>query len=325
MEPTSDIYPNQLLVSVVIALYKTPISFLRDAIESAINQTWTNLEILVSDDSPDACLKEVVEGYRDSRIHYFHNSPSFGPAKNHWRCFQSAKGEYITVLNHDDSWELCFVEKLVQKLIQDKTLAISFCDHWVIDSSGDRLLEETDRNTKVWGRENLLEGKYEHWENMMSSQSIPMVMGAIFRKDILPEILPEKVGPAYDLWMTYLLNQDNYGVYYSSERLSSYRIHDDNLSGKIAVEWPRGMAECWKAIANDVRFINIHPIARQKATDKFMVCAKNSWILGHPLDCSRFGWQSLQMSLSLKGITATFLLPLLPRQLAKLNKKFVRA
>jgi glycosyltransferase involved in cell wall biosynthesis len=306
---------NQPLVSIVIATYKTPIEYIKKTIESALFQTWKNLEILVSDDSPEAIIRDIVEDYQDDRIHYSHNSPSLGPAENHWQCFQKAKGDYIAVLNHDDFWEESFIEKLIQPLIQDQTLAISFCDHWIVNTEGDRLLEDTDKNTIVWGRKDLAEGKHEVWAEMLSAQAIPMVMGAIFRKDLFPKIPSEKIGPAYDLWMTYLLNQEGYGVYYTSERLSNYRTHPSNLSSQVGIEWPHGAAECWKAVSKDRRLKTIHSIARKQSQIKFIACAKNSWILGYPFKCSYFGWQSLTMSFSIKGLIATFLLPLLPNQL----------
>jgi glycosyltransferase involved in cell wall biosynthesis len=316
MPHSSSSTPNQPLVSIVIATYKTPIEYIKKTIESAINQTWINLEILVSDDSIEPIIKNIIEDYQDDRIRYYHNQPSLGPADNHWQCFQKAQGDYIAVLNHDDFWEESFIERLIQPLVQDLTLAISFCDHWIVNTEGDRLLEDTEQNTTVWGRKELAEGKHESWAKMLSAQAIPIVMGAIFRKNLLPKIPPEKIGPAYDLWMMYLLNQDGYGVYYVSERLSNYRKHPGNLSSQVGIEWPQGMAECWKAIAKDNRLMAIHSIARQQAQVKFIACAKNAWLLGSRLKCAYFGWQSLTMSFSTKGLIATFLLPLIPNQLA---------
>ena len=172
--------------------------------------------------------------------------------------------------------------------------------------------DKTEQNSSIWGRTQLNEGKHELWFDILASQAIPMVMGAIFLRKLLPKKLPDYVGPAYDLWMTYWLCQEGYAAYYVKDRLTSYRTHLDNLSGQGGVAWPRGAAECWKAISKDHRLDTIHSIARQKAAFEFISCAQNSWLASRGRDCSYFGYQSFKMRPTLKGIVAIFLLPLLP-------------
>lgn len=310
MNETNSIQP---LVSIVMTAYKTPIEYFEKALESAINQTWKNIEILISDDSPEPLLQAIVKKYNDERIRYRHNSPALGPADNHWTCFQDVNSDYVTVLHHDDFWDPSFIDRLMRPLIEDSSISVSFCDHWIVDAQGTCLPQETEQNSSVWGRTQLDEGKHESWFNLLASQAIPIVMGAIFLRKLLPKKLPDHVGPAYDLWMAYWLCQEGYSAYYVKDRLTSYRIHLNNLSSQGGVEFPRGMAECWKAISKDNRFDMIHSIARQKSAPLFITCAHASWLAGRRWDCIYFGYQSLKIRPTLKGVAAIFLLPLFPR------------
>lgn len=305
----------QPLVSIVMTAYKTPIEYFQKALESAINQTWKNIEIIISDDSPEPLLQAIVGKYEDERIRYRHNSPALGPADNHWTCFQDANSDYVAVLHHDDFWDPSFVDRLMRPLLNDSTISVAFCDHWIVDAQGARSAYETEQNSLIWGRSQLNEGKHERWIDLVACQAIPMVMGAIFLKKLLPKKLPNHVGPAYDFWMTYWLCQEGYAAYYVEDRLSNYRIHPDNLSGQRGVGLSRGVAECWKVISKDARFDTVHSIARKQAAVQFIASARNSWLAGRRYDCSYFGWQSFKIHPTFKGIAAIFLLPLLPHRL----------
>ena len=129
------------LVTIVTAAYKTNADHLREALESAAGQTFEGFELIVSDDSPDDRLGAIVAGVNDPRFRYRHNQPALGVAGNHWACLREASGRYVAILNHDDRLGPTFLERLVAPLESDAGLALSFCDHLVIDGEG-RLLAD---------------------------------------------------------------------------------------------------------------------------------------------------------------------------------------
>ncbi|MBW4554158.1 MAG: glycosyltransferase [Aphanocapsa sp. GSE-SYN-MK-11-07L] len=302
----------QPLVTIPIAAYKTRPDHLTTAIKSALGQTWQNIEVIVSDDSPNPSLRAVVEQFLDPRLRYRHNFPGLGVARNHLLCFREAEGEYIAVLNHDDFFAPTFIERLVEPLIEHPALSLAFCDHWVVDADGQRLVPETEQTTKDWGRLALMEGIHRPFFDLLAAQTIPMAMGAVFRQSLLPSLLPAKAGPAYDLWLTYLLCQESYGAYYVRDRLSSWRSHPENITSRGGLDWSYGAAECWRTVANDARLASIRPIARRKAASAFCCCAVSSWRAGQRGRCFSFGWRSLRMSPTIKGF-ATLCLPVVPR------------
>ncbi len=85
--------------------YREPENILRETIESILNQTYRNFELLISLDDPEnQQLEKVIQEYasRDSRIRFFKNEVNLGqgPTKN--RAFAQARGEYIAISDGDD-------------------------------------------------------------------------------------------------------------------------------------------------------------------------------------------------------------------------------
>jgi len=94
------------LVSVVIPLYNAQ-KYINETIESVINQTYTNWELLVVDDCSTDNSIELVKEFenKDSRIRLIESETNFGgPARPRNIGIDNAKGEYIAFLDADDVW-----------------------------------------------------------------------------------------------------------------------------------------------------------------------------------------------------------------------------
>ena len=90
-------------VSVLTPLYNTNPSFLKEMIESILNQTFKDFEFLLLNDSPENKeLKKIVESYNDRRIIYLENEKNLGISKSRNKLLELAKGEYIAIFDHDD-------------------------------------------------------------------------------------------------------------------------------------------------------------------------------------------------------------------------------
>jgi len=105
------------LVSVGIATYNRP-DGLRKALESVVNQTYTNLEILISEDcTPCEETKAILREYaaRDSRVKCFHQDKNLGPPRNIRFVLEQATGKYFMWADDDDVRDLAWVEMLLAK------------------------------------------------------------------------------------------------------------------------------------------------------------------------------------------------------------------
>lgn len=102
---------NKRLVSVAIPAYKA--EFLAQAIQSVVNQSYTNLEIIIVNDKSPEDIDGVVSQFSDERIKYFVNEKNLGsknPALNWNRCLSYAKGEFFALLCDDDVYEPNFIQ-----------------------------------------------------------------------------------------------------------------------------------------------------------------------------------------------------------------------
>jgi len=118
------------LVSIIIPTYNRA-EFLPRAVQSALDQTYTNIEIIIVDDCSPDNTKEVVKAYqkKDKRIQYLCNK------KNSWACFSrnqwihKAKWEYIQFLDDDDEISLNKLEKQLNKFEKaDNKIWVITCD-----------------------------------------------------------------------------------------------------------------------------------------------------------------------------------------------------
>lgn len=113
------------LVSICMPTYNGA-QFIAEAIESAINQNYLNLEIIVSDDASADETLSIIESYKEKTtipISIYHHKPkSIGANWNN--CIKKAKGVYIKFLFQDDVLLPNCIEEMVKVLEQDKSIAL---------------------------------------------------------------------------------------------------------------------------------------------------------------------------------------------------------
>ena len=91
-------------VSVIMPVYNPPQEFFRDAVESILNQSYKNFELLIIDDGSDKYIEEIVKSYDDSRIKYYYQENSgVSVARN--KGLKLAHGEYVAMADSDDLFD----------------------------------------------------------------------------------------------------------------------------------------------------------------------------------------------------------------------------
>ncbi|MBP5515590.1 MAG: glycosyltransferase family 2 protein [Bacteroidales bacterium] len=103
------------LVSIAIPAYKS--TYLAEAIESALGQTYQNIELIIVNDHSPHDLDSIVARYDDKRIRYYKNKRNLGKRSivlNWNRCLEYAKGEYFVLLCDDDIMHPAFVAELLK-------------------------------------------------------------------------------------------------------------------------------------------------------------------------------------------------------------------
>jgi glycosyltransferase involved in cell wall biosynthesis len=128
---------NIPLVSVCIPTYLGA-KFIEKTLISVLTQTYSNLEVIISDDNSPDETDEIIKRQADARIKYFKNDKNIGAQGNWNECLRRANGKYFKLLPHDDILAGNCVENQVAILEadQNKTVALVFGKRKVIDSSG---------------------------------------------------------------------------------------------------------------------------------------------------------------------------------------------
>jgi len=160
------------LVSVVIPAYNGQ-EFIREAIESALAQTYRPIEILVIDDGSPVSMKEAVAGFGPEVRYLRQENGGTASARNlGWR---SAGGEFIALLDQDDLWLPQKLERQVPRFAEDPRIGLVAGWMEVFDT--------------VTGEP---KGTYEPPEEMtvhdMLGHELPPVQTMIFRKSALEKI-----------------------------------------------------------------------------------------------------------------------------------------
>ena len=89
-------------VTIAIPTYNRADDYLKQTLKSALNQTYENIEIIVSDNCSTDNTEAVVNSFNDSRIRYFRQQENIGANNNFNFCLKQAKGEYFLLLLDDD-------------------------------------------------------------------------------------------------------------------------------------------------------------------------------------------------------------------------------
>ena len=108
---------NTELVSILIPVYNRE-NFIEETVNSALRQTYKNIEIIIVDNKSVDSTWEVVKrlASHDKRIKIFQNETNIGPVKNWKRCIKEANGKYGKILFSDDLMAFDFIEKTIDYL-----------------------------------------------------------------------------------------------------------------------------------------------------------------------------------------------------------------
>jgi glycosyltransferase involved in cell wall biosynthesis len=249
-------------VSIVTTTFNRT-EYLRQAIQSALSQTFADFELLVSDDGGLDETRRLCESFHDPRILHTVNRARLGIAMNTCAGIQRARAGMIAFLNDDDRWTPDFLARCAAPLLEDSEVVLAFSDHWLIDSNGTRLVDDTDANTRAYGREGLAAGPVGDPARLMARLSIPLAMAAVFRKSSVDwSLYSKKVEGAYDSYIAYSLLRNPGKVIYIPERLTEYRTHGEGASAQLHRQTTEGLAyvhglileePAYNSIAHEIR------------------------------------------------------------------------
>src|SRR6185436_6094647 len=92
---------NKPFASFCFSTYRRP-SYLRSTLEKILLQTFTDFEVIVSDNDENESAKEIVNSFHDQRLKYFPNGENLGMKKSYNKSLERSSGSYIIMIADDD-------------------------------------------------------------------------------------------------------------------------------------------------------------------------------------------------------------------------------
>lgn len=206
-------------VSVCLAVYKTNPEYLRECIESILNQIYSDFEFLIIDDCPENTeCEQIIKSYNDNRIKYYRNEKNLGISQARNRLLDLAQGEYIAVMDHDDISLPTRFEKQVAYLDAHPECGVVSC--WYERFPNLKVKKKPENNKQII--------------NALRNSCPILHPASMLRKDVLIKnnIHYEKeFSPSedYALWCRLIGKTEFYNI---QEVLFKYRDHTSNESKK---------------------------------------------------------------------------------------------
>lgn len=207
-------------VSIIMPNYNCE-NFLEKTINSVLNQTYSDWELLIVDDCSTDNSVEIIKSYceKDERIRLFINEENSGAAASRNRALREATGKWIAFLDSDDLW---LSEKLEKQLafMSENGYKFSYTSYEHVDENGEKL------HIKVTGPRVLSKRK-------MFRYCYPGCLTVMYDcSDIGVVQIPDEIANGENDYAIWLKVVKYYKCYYLCEVLSLYRVRNSSLSHK---------------------------------------------------------------------------------------------
>lgn len=212
---------NPVLISIIMPAYNCE-KYIRKAIDSILNQTYTNYELLIADDESKDATKEIIESYRDTRIKTYHNEKNLGYVQTCNKLASISNGEFLTFQDADDWSEPNRLQLLLEKFASNENLSCigSFVN--VVDDEGN-FLKQLDYKLE---RKDILNDMLGRTIDCFNSSM--MFKRTVYEKIGLYHLYFDRIGSEDYYWFG--LVATNFNVGNIPNALYNYRINPTSVS-----------------------------------------------------------------------------------------------
>ncbi|WP_354637538.1 glycosyltransferase family 2 protein [Morganella morganii] len=220
------------LISVIMPAYNAE-KYISDSIDSVLNQSIQNFELIIIDDNSQDNTTNIINKYNDPRIVLIINSNNLGVSETRNIGISAANGKYIAFLDSDDIW-------LPHKL---SLQIMCLNDGWDVVSSN-YIAFESNADNKITERKS---PSIISYSDMLKSNFIGNLTG-IYNVQKIGKIYQKKSGHEdYIMWLEIIKKSKK--AYCIQESLAKYRLHNSSLSSnKVkAIKWQ------WSIYRNELK------------------------------------------------------------------------
>lgn len=258
-------------VDILMTTYNTKIEYLKKQIDSILNQTYSNINLLISDDnSINKEVQDVVKQYekKDNRVKIYIQKENLGYIKNFEFLLKQSEAEYIMFSDHDDIWYEDKVEESLKKL-KKEDVDLVYCNSNQIDENGKIIEEDYFKYKNV----PLVNGH----SNIALSRYIGIGCSQMFTKSVKTKMLPFTNEVMAHDWLVSFIANENKGIACIEKTLFGYRLHNTNVFGgrDLSQNLQRWIKENGKSYNSYLKYRNEYVIDKAYLNGALM-CLKYS-------------------------------------------------
>ncbi len=210
--------------SVILPTYNRADTYLRDAIDSIVNQTYENWELLIIDNHSTDKTKELVKSYKKNNIKLLTNYTRGNIAKSRNLGIKKASGDYISFIDSDDTWEPEKLEKCEKIYQTTPDVLVCHAEKWRYENNKIKIVQYGPEINATY-KNLLINGN-------CLSLSATVVPIFFFRKiGYFSERSDIISAEDYDLWIR--IAKSNHKFLFLNSVLGTFRVHSKSISSDI--------------------------------------------------------------------------------------------
>ena len=203
------------LISIIIPVYNAQL-YINEAIESVIQQSYNNIQIIITDDGSTDNSVAIIKALNDQRIEIYETQKNEGQANRLNFGIEKAKGDFICIMHADDVMVSTKLEKQLKFLLQNPQIGICGCNILLMGTqSGEIKYPQFDQECKNM----LLSAPPFAHSAILAKKEVFSNLNTVYYQHLVP-------AEDYDLWVR-LATQNTFANI--QEPLLKYRIHAQQI------------------------------------------------------------------------------------------------
>jgi GT2 family glycosyltransferase len=256
-------------ISVILTSYNHA-KYLREAIDSVLNQTYSDFELIIWDDASIDGSWKIINDYSDPRIRAFRNDTNQRGGNIQRALAQGVDGEYIAIQHSDDVWESQKLEKQVAFLDENPQIGAVFTKALIINEDGALFQDQTHFYYNVFDQPNRT--RHEWLNHFFYNYNALCHPSLLIRRQCYEDCGLYKSGlavvPDLDMWVRLCMK---YEIHVLPEKLVRFRVRENelNTSGnrpETRIRWSFEFLQIlnnYRSISSIEEIIKIFPDAKQ--------------------------------------------------------------
>ena len=275
---------NMCKVSVIVPNYNHA-PFLEQRLDSILNQTHRDYELIILDDCSTDGSRDIIRDYQ-ARFPfirtYLNDRNSGSPCKQWDKGVLMAEGQYIWIAESDDFASPEFLEKMTPVLEKNRNIGLVCCDFARVDIRGQDVSSRSAWSSGTgerWRSDYINSGREEIAECLCTCNTIPNVSGVLFRKTSYIDAGLADAGMKYcGDWFFYLRLLLGSDIAYVADQLNFFRYHDGSTCNRYYID-PNYLQEVMEVYDFIIKNISLPSLSvrkiRYQISRHFCVSLKN--------------------------------------------------